>query len=96
MKTSLVGLIVILIFSYSISNGQNAGKPRTIVTTDGEVDDQDSFVRLLLYANEFDLIGLVYSSSQWHYKGDGKGTLYTSELEMTKTRYGARRRFERA
>ncbi|HEX6891902.1 MAG TPA: nucleoside hydrolase-like domain-containing protein [Chryseolinea sp.] len=90
MKTSLVGLLVILIVSCSVTNGQNGGKPRTIVTTDGEVDDQDSFIRLLLYANEFDLIGLVYSSSQWHYKGDGKGTLYTSEMEMTKNRYGAR------
>jgi hypothetical protein len=65
-------------------------KPRTIVTTDGEVDDQDSFIRMLLYANEFDLIGLVYSSSQWHYTGDSKGTKFTSELPMTKKLYGER------
>lgn len=65
-------------------------QPRTIVTTDGEVDDQDSFLRLLLYANEFKLEGLIYSSSQWHYKGDGKGTKYTSDLAMTKERYGER------
>ena len=42
-----------------------AARPRTIVTTDGEVDDQDSFIRLLLYSNEFSIEGLVYSSSQW-------------------------------
>ena len=65
-------------------------KPRTIVTTDGEVDDQDSFIRLLLYANEFNLVGLVYSSSQWHYTGDGKGTKFTSEVPMTKKLYGER------
>lgn len=65
-------------------------QPRTIVTTDGEVDDQDSFLRLLLYSNEFKLEGLIYSSSQWHYKGDGKGTKYTSEMSMTKERYGER------
>lgn len=65
-------------------------KVRTIVTTDGEVDDVDSFIRMLLYANEFKLEGLVYSSSQWHYKGDGKGTRFTSEMEMTSTRYGER------
>ncbi len=65
-------------------------KPRTIVTTDGEVDDQNSFHRLLLYANEFDLEGLIYSSSQWHYSGDGKGTLFTSEMPSTARRYGER------
>lgn len=65
-------------------------KPRTIVTTDGEVDDVDSFIRFLLYTNEFDVEGLVYSSSQWHYKGDGKGTLFTSEMPNTAERYGER------
>ncbi|WP_290507064.1 DUF1593 domain-containing protein [Algoriphagus sp.] len=63
-------------------------KPRTIVTTDGEIDDVDSFIRMLLYANEFQIEGLVYSSSMWHYKGDGKGTLFTSKMEMTKRIYG--------
>lgn len=40
--------------------------PRTIVTTDGEIDDVDSFLRMLLYANEFRIEGLIYSSSMWH------------------------------
>ncbi|CAH0997708.1 hypothetical protein EMA8858_03842 [Emticicia aquatica] len=69
---------------------QNNPKPRTIVTTDGELDDVDSFIRMLLYSNEFKLEGLVYSSSQWHYKGDGKGTKMISELETTAKRYGER------
>lgn len=63
-------------------------KPRTIVTTDGEIDDVDSFIRMLLYANEFEIEGLVYSSSMWHYKGDGEGTTFISEMEMTKNLYG--------
>lgn len=63
---------------------------RTIITTDGEIDDVDSFVRLLLYANEMSIEGLVYSSSQWHYKGDGLGTSFTSEIQMTKELYGSR------
>lgn len=67
----------------------SSSKPRTIVTTDGEIDDVDSFIRMLLYANEFQIEGLIYSSSMWHYKGDGKGTLFTSEMEMTKRMYGA-------
>ncbi len=50
-------------------------RPRTIVSTDGEVDDMDSFVRLLLYANDLQIEGIVYSASQFHWSGDGKGTL---------------------
>jgi len=65
-------------------------RPRAIITTDGEVDDMDSFIRMLLYGNEFKIEGLVYSSSQWHYRGDGKGTLFTSEMPNTARMYGER------
>jgi hypothetical protein len=44
--------------------------PRTIVTTDPELDDLNSLLRMLLYSNEINLVGLVYSSSQHHYEGD--------------------------
>ncbi len=47
-----------------------AAPPRTIVTTDPELDDLNSMLRMLLYSNEIDLAGLVYSSSQHHYLGD--------------------------
>jgi hypothetical protein len=73
-----------------LQTGVAQNKPRTIVTTDGEIDDVDSFIRMLLYSNEFNLEGLIYSSSQWHYKGDGKGTTFTSEMEMTAKLYGAK------
>ena len=65
-------------------------RARTVITTDGEIDDVDSFIRLLLYANELQIEGLVYSSSMWHYKGDGAGTPFTSEMEMTRKIYGER------
>ena len=82
-----VVLIACLAFTLQLNAQQ---KPRTIVTTDGEVDDMDSFIRLLLYANELDIEALVYSSSQWHYKGDGNGTTFVSEMDMTKRIYGER------
>ncbi|MGW2292226.1 nucleoside hydrolase-like domain-containing protein [Streptomyces phaeochromogenes] len=44
--------------------------PRTIVTTDPELDDLNSMLRMLLYSNEINIVGLVYSSSQHHYQGD--------------------------
>ena len=44
-------------------------RPRVIVTTDGEIDDQCSMVRFLLYANEFDIEGIIKTSSQYHWQG---------------------------
>lgn len=53
------------------ANWAHDRKPRVIVTQDGEVDDMDSFLRFLYYANEFDIAGIVYSSSRYHWAGDG-------------------------
>lgn len=47
-------------------------RPRVIVTTDGEEDDRCSMVRFLLTSNEFEVEGIVNSSSQFHWVG-GKG-----------------------
>ena len=66
-KAWLVGLA----FAASVSNAQ---KPRVVVTTDPELDDSNSLIRYLLYSTDFRTEGLVYASSQFHWKGDGKGT----------------------
>ncbi len=44
-------------------------KPRALVTSDGEIDDECSLVRFLLYANEWDIEGIITSSSQYHWQG---------------------------
>jgi len=44
-------------------------KPRVIVTTDGEIDDECSMVRFLLYTNGFDVEGIITTSSQYHWHG---------------------------
>jgi hypothetical protein len=44
-------------------------RPRVIVTTDGEIDDMCSMVRFLMYANEFQVEGLIHSSSRFHWLG---------------------------
>lgn len=94
MKKSIVKLFILLIGSVltciSAAAQSTSPKPRTIITSDGEVDDVDSFIRMLLYTNEFNVVGLVYSSSQWHYSGDGKGTKFISEMPNTAKRYGER------
>lgn len=69
--------VKILIFFCPISNAyhafaQNAkgwDKPRVIVTSDGEIDDECSMVRFLLYVIEWDVKGIVTSSSQYHWRG---------------------------
>jgi len=44
-------------------------RPRIIATTDGEIDDRCSMVRFLLYANEWDIEGIIYCSSKFHWHG---------------------------
>jgi len=67
--------LLIILFSLSISCNREKdqsvqdNKPRIIVTSDGEIDDECSMVRLLLYANDFEIEGIVTSSSQYHSHG---------------------------
>jgi len=44
-------------------------KVRTIITQDAEVDDQNSLRHFLFYANEVDLLGIVQTSSKFHWQG---------------------------
>jgi hypothetical protein len=52
-------------------------KPRIIITADPELDDNNSFIRLLLYSTDLQIEGLIYASSGFHWKGDGKGTKWS-------------------
>jgi len=61
--------LVISTSSSSQNNPNEKGKTRIIVTSDGEIDDECSMVRFLLYANEWDVEGIVTSSSQYHWRG---------------------------
>lgn len=45
-------------------------KARTVITTDGEVDDRNSVLRALLYSCDMDIAGIVLTSSMYHYAGD--------------------------
>lgn len=52
-----------------------SAKPRVIITTDLEVDDINGIIMTLLYANEFDIAGLVWTAGMYHFSGDGVHTL---------------------
>ena len=61
---------LLLSFLSAPAQGQPEAKPRMIVTTDGEFDDRCSMVRFLLYTNDFDVQGIIHSSSKFHWKGN--------------------------
>ncbi len=69
MKKNLVLILLAAVALGVCSNLAAATKPRVIVTTDGEIDDQCSMIRFLLYTNEWDVEGIVTSSSQYHWHG---------------------------
>ncbi len=72
----LVGLMILLVIASCSTEKQEQAeeKPRTIVTCDPELDDNNSMIRFLLHATDYQIDGLVYTSSRFHWKGDGKGT----------------------
>jgi len=49
-------------------------KPRVVITDDPELDDNNTILRAILYSSEMRIEGLVYAGSQFHWRGDGKGT----------------------
>jgi len=62
--------LTLLVISLTLSSlyGQSTQNNRVIILTDIEADPDDtqSLVRLLLYANEIDIKGLIATTSCWH------------------------------
>ena len=73
--STLCCLLFLSTTTYAYAANKN-NKPRIIITADPELDDNNSLIRFLLYSSEFNVEGLVYASSQFHWKGDGKGTKF--------------------
>jgi hypothetical protein len=68
-------LILICVFAkQALSQDNNNTRPRIVITADPELDDNNSLIRFLLYSSDVQIEGLIYASSQFHWKGDGKGT----------------------
>ena len=62
-----------------------AAKPRVVITADPELDDNNTIIRAILYSSDVKLEGLIYVSSQFHWRGDGKGTTqYIAGREYTR------------
>ncbi len=79
MKTLLVSVCLLVGIgnaAFAAGSPRVEAKPRVIITCDPELDDNNSLIRFLLYSTDFDIRGLIYASSQFHWKGDGKGTTW--------------------
>ena len=77
---SFLLIAFISFFSLQSVNGQVSSgkyKPRIVITADPELDDNNSLIRLLLYSSDLHIEGLIYASSGFHWKGDGKGTKWS-------------------
>ena len=74
--SKLLNIKILILFTFIFGacsnveqNKKDEEKPRVIVTSDGEIDDQCSMIRFLLYTNEWDVEGIITSSSQYHWHG---------------------------
>lgn len=74
MLPFLVAGILLFTQNTNAQSGTPVAKPRIVVTADPELDDNNSMIRFLLFSCDLNVEGLVYASSGFHWKGDGKGT----------------------
>jgi hypothetical protein len=66
VRLAFIGFFIALLILPGVINAQE--KPRVIVMSDiskGEPDDAQSLIRFLLYANDFDIEGLLATTSIW-------------------------------
>src|SRR5688572_11999597 len=71
-------LLAAVLFTYGTAAANSADKPRHLVLTDlsNEPDDEESLVRFLVYANEFDIEGLIATTSTHLKKGPREDILH--------------------
>lgn len=51
---------------------QAYARPRLLIQTDGEIDDRSTMVRFLMYASDFDIVGIVQTNSRFQRSGHSK------------------------
>jgi hypothetical protein len=70
----LCGLLLVMADCSQKEASTPVERPRIVITADPELDDLNSLIRFILYSTDVKVEGLIYASSQFHWKGDGKGT----------------------
>ncbi len=69
--------VIFFTFTPALSARQEVAKSRVFVLTDisNEPDDEESLVRFLVYSNEYDVEGLVATTSTWLRSGTRVGLI---------------------
>jgi len=82
---ALICLLSIAVAVLAQQRDGSAAKPRVVITADPELDDNNTILRAILYSSDVKFEGLVYAGSQFHWRGDGKGTTqYIAGREYTR------------
>lgn len=74
LKITALSILFLATFVPGNVFAQAEAKPRIVITADPELDDNNSLIRFLLFSSDLEVEGLIYASSGFHWKGDGKGT----------------------
>lgn len=71
MKNAIILFLFLIVAFSTIEKGyaNQPTKPRVIAMTDGEVDDQSSMVRFLLYTNDVDVEAIIETNSVFQRNG---------------------------
>lgn len=80
-------IIMLLLWFCVFESMAQHTKPRVIVLTDGEVDDQSSMVRFLLYANDFDVEAIIETNSVFQRLGHSKEGWLKKQLDAYEKDY---------
>jgi len=84
MNRILIKLLFALLMVSSTFTGKSqaqVNKPRVIIMTDGEVDDQSSMVRFLLYTCDINLQAIIQTNSVYQKSGHSKEGWLQKELD---------------
>ncbi|MGC3947046.1 MAG: hypothetical protein QM762_21435 [Chryseolinea sp.] len=72
--SQIIFLMMLVTSAFNAKAQNDPVRPRIVITADPELDDNNSLIRFLLYSSDVQIEGLIYASSGFHWKGDGKGT----------------------
>ena len=83
---SILGL-VFLVLPFFVMAKNTESKARVIVMTDGEVDDQSSMIRFLLYTCDIDLLAIIETNSVYQPNGHSKEDWLEKQLNAYRQVY---------
>ncbi len=73
LSSTFFSLLLLIIFSQkSIAQKNDKNKQaRILITTDLEADDMNGVILSLMYADQYDIAGIVWTAGMYHFNGDG-------------------------